>query len=662
MISLSLVPAIPGPVPSSAGGRPGEDLHLDPAVFASPAGSAASPEATLVSPVQLQVFAALLESAVGPKVGARRAAASATAAEGDPTTESPAAPGGGATSGSVAGLLAAALADALGGATPVSADAPVADTGANQALRDFVERVAGSTSGRKPGVPDKRDKEVAPAPTVAGATPPVTAPVDPTLVVRDPAALQPAFRQKLDRVISRMKNEYGQEVHVVETWRSQARQDLLYGQGRTQPGPIVTWTQHSQHAEGRAADVVIAGHADDPSAYQHLAQIADEEGLRTLGPRDPGHIEMVSQPTLDVAGHVATIAELSVSATPRAQAGVAPARSSVSPALPATAAFSPDSVAAAPARPTLNGQPLRALVAPEQQAQDNSGSSDLPRRAAGPPSAQPQPGMAPPSEVVARVARVGRVAVPAAVTQPAPVGRVATIASVASVAAPTSGRTGGSPTGQDDRPRGDQGSTKGLATAAPDGREREELNALAIASVSTTEAGSDSVATASQALDLAPAPNTNGARASEILALQDAKDSQPVSHMVLRLDNADGGQDRIRVDLRGSSVGATIDTQDPAVAAQLSNRMHELSSALENRGLAADSLRVRAAAASGPVPSADLARAVAAGAEPAMARLGLMSTDAGSASSRQRGDQQGQRPQQDSSRNRSRREPKEQTR
>ena len=53
----------------------------------------------------------------------------------------------------------------------------------------------------------------------------------------------------------------------METHRSQARQLDLYAQGRTEPGPIVTWTQHSAHTEGRAVDVIV----DSPipvAAYQ----------------------------------------------------------------------------------------------------------------------------------------------------------------------------------------------------------------------------------------------------------------------------------------------------------------------------------------------------------------------------------------------------------
>ena len=38
--------------------------------------------------------------------------------------------------------------------------------------------------------------------------------------------------------------------------RSQAEQDRLYAQGRTEPGPIVTWTRNSKHITGDAVDIV----------------------------------------------------------------------------------------------------------------------------------------------------------------------------------------------------------------------------------------------------------------------------------------------------------------------------------------------------------------------------------------------------------------------
>jgi hypothetical protein len=44
---------------------------------------------------------------------------------------------------------------------------------------------------------------------------------------------------------------------VTSTYRDQEYQDRLYAQGRTAPGPIVTWTRYSSHTSRRAWDVAI---------------------------------------------------------------------------------------------------------------------------------------------------------------------------------------------------------------------------------------------------------------------------------------------------------------------------------------------------------------------------------------------------------------------
>lgn len=43
---------------------------------------------------------------------------------------------------------------------------------------------------------------------------------------------------------------------VSEGLRTIERQRELYAQGRTKPGPKVTWTLHSKHLEGNAVDLV----------------------------------------------------------------------------------------------------------------------------------------------------------------------------------------------------------------------------------------------------------------------------------------------------------------------------------------------------------------------------------------------------------------------
>ncbi|MEO7965493.1 MAG: M15 family metallopeptidase, partial [Gemmatimonadaceae bacterium] len=119
----------------------------------------------------------------------------------------------------------------------------------------------------------------------------------PAVVRRSTDALVPDLRLRLDRVIDRMKSEFGYSVEVVETVRSQARQDELFAQGRSAPGEVVTWTRNSKHTAGRAVDVVIDGSYENAAAYRDLAQVAREEGLRSLWPRDGGHLEIAGAAT-----------------------------------------------------------------------------------------------------------------------------------------------------------------------------------------------------------------------------------------------------------------------------------------------------------------------------------------------------------------------------
>jgi len=64
---------------------------------------------------------------------------------------------------------------------------------------------------------------------------------------------------------------------VIEGVRTQERQDALYAQGRTKPGPIVTWTKDSKHIQGLAVDVVkLKGTSidwNDVKSFEELGKI-----------------------------------------------------------------------------------------------------------------------------------------------------------------------------------------------------------------------------------------------------------------------------------------------------------------------------------------------------------------------------------------------------
>lgn len=50
----------------------------------------------------------------------------------------------------------------------------------------------------------------------------------------------------------------GYRLSVAEGVRTKERQAELYAQGRTKPGPIVTWTLESRHITGHAVDIVMS--------------------------------------------------------------------------------------------------------------------------------------------------------------------------------------------------------------------------------------------------------------------------------------------------------------------------------------------------------------------------------------------------------------------
>ncbi|WP_339212889.1 M15 family metallopeptidase [Solibacillus sp. FSL W8-0372] len=58
-------------------------------------------------------------------------------------------------------------------------------------------------------------------------------------------------------------------IFITETYRSPARQKYLYGQGRTRPGLIVTWTLNSNHSSRLAWDIAVG----PPQALYDIATL-----------------------------------------------------------------------------------------------------------------------------------------------------------------------------------------------------------------------------------------------------------------------------------------------------------------------------------------------------------------------------------------------------
>ena len=71
---------------------------------------------------------------------------------------------------------------------------------------------------------------------------------------RDINELHPVA-QKACRLFLQECEKAGLNVLVTETYRSQARQNYLYEQGRTRAGNVVTWTKNSRHTGRMAWDI-----------------------------------------------------------------------------------------------------------------------------------------------------------------------------------------------------------------------------------------------------------------------------------------------------------------------------------------------------------------------------------------------------------------------
>lgn len=88
-------------------------------------------------------------------------------------------------------------------------------------------------------------------------------------------------------------------VFITETYRSQARQNYLYEQGRTRPGQVVTWTRNSNHTSRRAWDIAVAPPRNlyDISTLGKVGAIAKRLGITwggywPVGQYDAPHFEI----------------------------------------------------------------------------------------------------------------------------------------------------------------------------------------------------------------------------------------------------------------------------------------------------------------------------------------------------------------------------------
>jgi peptidoglycan L-alanyl-D-glutamate endopeptidase CwlK len=103
--------------------------------------------------------------------------------------------------------------------------------------------------------------------------------------------LLPELQEKAKLFAVRMA-EAGIPFMFTCTYRSPDEQLQLFRQGRSTPGPIVTWTTHSQHCLRRAFDFAILKDGkpcwdlkadvndDDVGDYAQAGKIAEELGLQ----------------------------------------------------------------------------------------------------------------------------------------------------------------------------------------------------------------------------------------------------------------------------------------------------------------------------------------------------------------------------------------------
>ena len=78
-----------------------------------------------------------------------------------------------------------------------------------------------------------------------------------TTTCRDLAELTSVAQQACRLLFQECYKAGIRNIFITETYRSQARQNYLYAQGRTRPGKIVTWTLSSNHKSRLAWDIAV---------------------------------------------------------------------------------------------------------------------------------------------------------------------------------------------------------------------------------------------------------------------------------------------------------------------------------------------------------------------------------------------------------------------
>lgn len=103
---------------------------------------------------------------------------------------------------------------------------------------------------------------------------------NPKEIITDINELTPRTKKKALQFIAAC-NDAGLYPKITETYRTQERQDMLYEQGRSKPGKIVTWTRNSRHTKRYAFDIAKSGKNpyDDEEFFKKCAEIGRDLGL-----------------------------------------------------------------------------------------------------------------------------------------------------------------------------------------------------------------------------------------------------------------------------------------------------------------------------------------------------------------------------------------------
>ncbi len=431
------------------------------------------------------------------------------------------------------------------------------------------------------------------------------------------------LKQRVERVQDRMLAEFGHKVRVVETHRSQERQLELYAQGRTTPGPIVTWTERSAHTEGLAVDVIVDGGYHNDQAFDRLQRIAREEGLKTLGPSDRGHLELDRQTTVVEAGSrarglatIASVARVAATARVATPGSIGTAASGAGLETPQVAS-SPETSAG-----PSGDMPRPPIV--------KVGRPDILEASAGLETLRPE---------------APRVEIPKTEAGPESVG-VEADAGRADIAGGSS-RRGSAGSEQNDSGKGrsdrdemtriiDESSKSNKP--APDSPAEGVFRKDPIADSHAPSVSGTVTSSAEAAIARAEAAQaTSGAEAIERVAqirdLQLDGRSHRVSRLVLDIPDGVDSLGKLDISARGDLINARIDANQPSLAEQLRVHVAELQRGLAGRGLQPELLQVRDAQILDAMRFAGAAGGSTAGGEVATAR-----SEAGGGSSGSSGD------------------------